>query len=277
MSKILDNLKQAELDRAALADAESRLVSERFGRAMAEEQRVLEQEAERKARERAVAEARALEAAQARLEAERDAQRAAQARMQAAAEAGRIERERLVTELELKRAAQARTEEEANEALASLDSDVPFGGPLPRRARRAPPRKGPLALAWTLLVLALLAVLAAGIAIGRYAFTRPPSATPASARGHAAGKQVSRRGVTLYERRAGLSIARLYCARDWTCSTRSASRRCGWSPARCCDRRRGAQRPAAGRLVGWSASFTYLAMQRYWNVLERARRKIRKT
>jgi hypothetical protein len=30
-------------------------------------------------------------------------------------------------------------------------------------------------------------------------------------------------------------------------------------------------------LIGWSASFTYLAMQRYWNVLERARRNIRKS
>ncbi|HUJ87127.1 MAG TPA: potassium channel family protein [Burkholderiales bacterium] len=30
-------------------------------------------------------------------------------------------------------------------------------------------------------------------------------------------------------------------------------------------------------LVGWSASFTYLAMQRYWNVAQRTRSKLRKT
>lgn len=181
MSKILDNLKQAELDRNALAEAESRLASERLGKALAEEQRLLEQEAERKARERAAAEARALEVAQARLAAEREAQRAAHARMEAAAEAGRIERERLVTELELRRAAQARTEEEANAALAALDSDAPIGGPPQQQSRRTAPRKRPLALAALLLALALLAVLAAGIAIGRFAATGAPRSTPVPA------------------------------------------------------------------------------------------------
>jgi hypothetical protein len=174
MSKILDNLKQAELDRTELAEAESGLESDRLGRTLAEEQRLLEREAERKARERAAVEARALEAAQARLAAEREAQRAAHARMEAVAEAGRIERERLVTELELRRAAQARTEEEANAALAALDSEAPIGGPPQQQARRTAPRKGPLALAASLLALALLAVLAAGIAIGRFAATSAP-------------------------------------------------------------------------------------------------------
>lgn len=178
MSKILDNLKQAELDRTALAQAESREASDRLGKALAEEQRLLEQEAERKARERAAAEARALEAAQARLAAERQAQRAAHARMEAAAEAGRIERERLVTELELRRAAQARTEEEANAALASLDSDAALGGP---PQRRAAPRNGPLALAAVLIALVLLAVLAAGISIGRFVIPKGPRAAPALA------------------------------------------------------------------------------------------------
>ncbi|HUJ87125.1 MAG TPA: hypothetical protein VLX30_09775 [Burkholderiales bacterium] len=194
MSKMLDNLKQAELDRNALAEAEARLASERLGRAVAEEQRLLEEEAERRARERAAAEARALEAAQARLAAEREAQRAAHARMEAAAEAGRIERERLVTELELKRAARARSEEEANAALAALDSDAPLGGPSQRQGRRVLPRGGPLALAGALLALALLAVLAAGIAIGRFASTGAPrpAAAPAVQLGPGQGLKLDR-------------------------------------------------------------------------------------
>lgn len=178
MSKILDNLRQAELDRVALAEAESRIVSDRAGKARADEQCELEQEAERIARERAAAEARALEAAQARLDAEREAQRAAQARLDAAAEAARIARERMVIELEIRRAAQARTEEEANAALAALDSDVPFVGPPPQRTRRVAPRRRPLALAVGLLALALLAVLAAGIAIGRFTATSGPRPAP---------------------------------------------------------------------------------------------------
>ena len=93
----------------------------------------------------------------------------------------RIERERMVTELELRRAAQARTEEEANAALAALDNDAPIGGPPLPRARRTTPRKGPLALAVALLALALVAVLAAGVAIGRFAFTKAPRHAPTKA------------------------------------------------------------------------------------------------
>ena len=59
MSKILDNLKPAELDRVALAEAESQIATDRAGKARADEQCELDQEAERVARERAAAESRA--------------------------------------------------------------------------------------------------------------------------------------------------------------------------------------------------------------------------
>lgn len=143
MSEFLDRLKQTELDRAALADAESRIASE----------------------------ARALEAAQSRLAAENEARRAAQARLDAAAEAGRIARERLVTELELKRAARARAEREADAALASLESETPMDeAPAPRRTDS---RGGWLALLAALLA-ALGAAVAAGISIGKFGAGNAP-------------------------------------------------------------------------------------------------------
>ena len=143
MSEFLDKLKQTELDRVALAEAESRIASE----------------------------ARALEAAQSRLAVENEARRAAQARLDAAAEAGRIARERLVTELELKRAARARAEREADAALASLESESPAGdAPRPRRTE---PRGGWLVLL-TALRAALAAAVAAGISIGRFGADKAP-------------------------------------------------------------------------------------------------------
>jgi len=170
MSKFLDKLKQAEIDRVGLAAAESRIASERVGKALAEEERAVEEEAERKARARAETEARALEASQARLAAERAAQHAARARMDAVAEAGRIARERMVTELELKRAARARAEEEANAALAAHDIEARgLNEPLAPRLPPAAPR-----YRWLALAAALLAVLVAGIAIGRFGVAPVP-------------------------------------------------------------------------------------------------------
>lgn len=129
MSEFLDKLKQTELDRAALADAESRIASE----------------------------ARALEAAQSRFAAENEARRAEQARLDAAAEAGRIARQRLVTELELKRAARARAEREADAALASLESELPTDDTPPSTRTDTRGR-------WFAGVAGLLAALAAAFA-----------------------------------------------------------------------------------------------------------------